>query len=298
MRKIITLLNATIGELIKLWCSLVPLRFLINKSNKKCTERIIVSLTSYGKRVNNTLKYTLISMLRQSLLPDRIVVWLDTDQWINKELPKYLIEMKEYGVEVKYCADQIKSYTKLIPSLREFPNDIIVTVDDDIFYSRHLIENLYTEHCKNRKNICTVIWGLPQFRHDKLMPYNDWNEYVQHDIKTSNPLAIFPKGFGGVLYPPNCFNEEVFHSEVFKKECKFADDVWFFVMGLLNGIEKSCVTGTKMTNFNVDFFRQFFHSDRLKATNVGENLNDVQLMNVMNFYKIDINKLRSNYDDK
>ena len=63
------LLYALLGELYKLLVNLGVLRphklSITNENHPK----IIVSLTSYGRRVN-TVYYTIISLLRQTLSPD------------------------------------------------------------------------------------------------------------------------------------------------------------------------------------------------------------------------------------
>ncbi len=42
---------------------------------------------------------------------------------------------------------------KLIPTLELYPNDVIVTADDDIFYPPHWLESLYTSYLENSNYI-------------------------------------------------------------------------------------------------------------------------------------------------
>ena len=76
-----------------------------------CNEdkRIIVSLTSYGRRVESVVYYTLVSLLKQRLMPDKIVLWLDNDNWCDNNLPPKISKLKQYGVDILYCKD-IRSY--------------------------------------------------------------------------------------------------------------------------------------------------------------------------------------------
>ena len=51
-------------------------------------------------------------------------------------------------LEVRYCKD-IRSYKKLIPALRSYPDDAIITIDDDAIYHIDLIEKLVNSYIKD-----------------------------------------------------------------------------------------------------------------------------------------------------
>ena len=91
-----------------------------------------------GRRVESVVYYTLVSLLKQRLMPDKIVLWLDNDNWCDNNLPPKISKLKQYGVDILYCKD-IRSYKKLVPTLDLYPNDIIITVDDDVYYSNDLV---------------------------------------------------------------------------------------------------------------------------------------------------------------
>ena len=59
---------------------------------------IVVSLTSYGKRVGDALPYMLYSICTQTVLPHKVVVYLDRDHWNDETLPPLLKEMQRVGV--------------------------------------------------------------------------------------------------------------------------------------------------------------------------------------------------------
>ena len=120
----------------------------INNTNPR-TPKIILSLTTFPDRINSVSK-TIKTLLNQTLKPDKVILWLASEQFPKKEqeLPKDLLELKNFGLDIKWCED-IKSYKKLIPSLIEFPNDIIITFDDDIYYPFDTVEKLYNSYLKN-----------------------------------------------------------------------------------------------------------------------------------------------------
>ena len=93
--------------------------------------KVIVSLTTFPARINFVHK-TISALLNQTFKPDSVVLWLAEEQFPDKKIPETLLNLQKYGLEVRWCED-IRSFKKLVPSLREFPNDIIVTADDDIF---------------------------------------------------------------------------------------------------------------------------------------------------------------------
>ena len=74
-------------------------------SGEYTSEDIVISLTSYGKRVTEALPYALYSLLTQTLLPKKIVVYLDKDNWSDNRLPVILRRIKEIGVDFRYCED-------------------------------------------------------------------------------------------------------------------------------------------------------------------------------------------------
>ena len=144
LRKVPILYNAIIGIVIKLYYDIVCRRCVKSLCPCDRTPQIIVSLTTYGRRVSDTVYYTIISILKQTMRPDRIILWLD-DSWNDYTIPEKLKQTRDYGVEIYYYKD-IKSYKKLIPTLKIANKDIIITVDDDVIYNKNLISSLYCSY--------------------------------------------------------------------------------------------------------------------------------------------------------
>ena len=197
MQKIRILIFSICGELIKILCriGLITIPYGINVTDKR-REKIIVSLTSYGRRVSSVLPFAIISLLRQTYKPDIILLWLDAENWNDDNLPESLRKLKKYGLTVKYCRD-IKSYKKLVPTLNLFPDAVIVTCDDDLYYKNTMLERLIMEYIKDPTNIYShrahriglTIAG-------ELQPYNNWEE----EISGETGRHVFPTGGAGCLY--------------------------------------------------------------------------------------------------
>lgn len=191
---------------------------------------IIVSLTTYGRRIYD-VALTIESIMQQSMKANRIVLWLD-DSFKDKTLPSALTKQIGRGLEIAYCKD-IRSYTKLIPSLKSFPDDAIITVDDDVLYDPYLLCNLITAYQKNRNSIhCCRAHRMLFDADGTLKPYNQWEACVKETGINKN---LFFTGVGGVLYPPHSLDEAILDEDVFLSICPDADDVWFNAMAIKKG---------------------------------------------------------------
>ena len=78
---------------------------------------IIVSLTSYEARFKD-LEISLYSLLNQSLIPDRIILWLSDEIESLNDLPYEITKYIKNGLEIRFVKD-IGSYTKAIYAFKE-----------------------------------------------------------------------------------------------------------------------------------------------------------------------------------
>lgn len=253
-------------------------------SEKICSEEVVVSLTSYGKRIYNVY-LAIESIMQGSIKPNRILLWLSEEEFSNKVLPQTLQKQVERGLEIRFCKD-IKSYAKLIYTLKEFPNACTITIDDDLIYNFDLVENLVAAH----KTVPNCIWAnriheMTYNEDGSLKSYLQWYFMVNHDCR--NKKNNFFTGVGGVLYPPNSFHKEVFNDDVFLNICPTADDVWFNAMARLKGTEirKSYTHSSKGEDFLVN---ESLQSEGLCAINNNPNdcQNDKQIKAVFENYGI------------
>lgn len=243
---------------------------------------VIVSLTSYGRRVkNNVVYYTIVSLLRQTIQPKKIVLWLADNEWSEDTIPAKLKKLKGKGIEICFCED-IRSYKKLVPSLNKFKGETIITVDDDVIYSNDTIETLLKEHHEHPNEIISLHAAEAKLKDGIPADYSSWP-----DLKDNKcGRLVFPIGEGGVLYPVGSLHEDVLRKELFMKLSPLADDIWFWICGLRTGTSKRYVTKTKH-NYSFDDFYQFFHNGAaLTHNNRFENSNDVQFKNVFEYYNI------------
>lgn len=289
-RKLCFGINAIIGYIYKF---AIDLHLLSIPNLRNMDNDIVVSLTSYGRRVRtNVVYYTLVSLLRQKIQPDKIVLWLAEDEWNNELLPSRLKKLKAKGVEICYCKD-LKSYKKLIPTLRKYPNSTIITVDDDMIYSKDTIQTLVEEHLKYPREIICTEARKPIIKNGIPQNYNEWddNQLVPFEDGFSS-LLLFPVGVGGVLYPVNSLHNDVTNMELFMKFCPFADDIWFWFCGLRNNTIKRFVI-KKERDLSFDNLYQYFHKgSALTHTNNFKHQNDEQLKNLFAYYNYQIENVK------
>ena len=272
--------NSLHGNIKKIYYGIVNTPAL-PKTERRSPE-IIVSLTSYGRRVDKTVYYTLLSILRQTVVPDKIILWLDSDNWNCNKLPLKLKKLQELGVDINFCED-IRSYKKLIPSLERYQNSIIITVDDDVIYSPYLIETLYEAYLKDPKAIyCTRGYGV-KFLKGRPEKYKKWRNIKDGSVNEGE--ILFPVGIGGILYPPNSLHIDVTNERKFKQLCPSADDIWFWYMAKLKGTPHKFVS-LPQNYYSFDAIYQALHKgSALTHSNVNKDNNDIQLKNVLDEYK-------------
>lgn len=243
---------------------------------------LIVSLTTFNKRIDHVY-YCIYSLLTQSLKPDYVVLWLAEEEFVNKEkdLPDSLLNLRKNGLTINWYEENIKSFKKLIPSLQQYPDSLIVTADDDIFYPRDWLKMLYEEHQKNPNVIVCHRSREITFEQDgSLSPYNKWNLSISEKPES---FLNFPTCGGGALFPPNSLYEDVSNKELFLKLSPHADDIWFWAMMVLNKTKIKVVKNPIYYIRSVNFAKELKTNEVLWELNsIGGN--DIQLKNILDFY--------------
>lgn len=277
------LIIVILGECIKILIDLhllCPLRYAEKGNNEN--PRLILSLTSYGRRVNNVY-YTIISLLRQTMKPDMVVLWLDKEHWNDNNIPDRLFRLQKKGLTIKYCKD-LKSYKKLIPALEEYPHSLIITCDDDIYYKSNMVERLVEAYEKDPTKIYAHRAHLITYdSNGNLDSYNKWPE----EISNMSGSQVFPTSGGGTLYNGDLLYKDVCNDELFMKLSPKADDVWFFFMSHLNKTNSVVLPYKGFIYYPLDVVYQTLHKNsNLAYSNCNECLNDIQIKKVMDYYHI------------
>lgn len=214
----------------------------ITKNNRN--PKIILSLTTFPDRIN-TVSKTIKTLLNQTLKPDKVILWLAESQFPKKEneLPQELLNLQKFGLTIDWCED-IRSYKKLIPAIEKYPNDIIITFDDDIYYDNDVVENLYNSYLKHPKCIHANRGTRVDIVNEQIKPKKNADIYWIRYLTPSFKNTII--GCGGVLYPPNCLHKTATDRNLFQKVIPTQDDLWFWAMALLNKTKIQIVSSYDM----------------------------------------------------
>lgn len=246
-------------------------------SNKK--NNIVISLTSQKHRLRN-LHLVLDSISRQTIKPYRVALWL-SDKLSFEVLPETVKNYMDHGLVVNFVND-LGPHTKLLYSLKSFPEDLIITIDDDIIYPHDLVETLYSNYCNNPRTICCNAARGIEFDKNGILPYGKWNKF-SGVYKTGKNLL--PLGVNGILYFPDCFNPDVNNTELISKLCPSADDIWFRMMSYLNQISIT-LTGA-YSNPDNDFIAiEDTVENSLAFSNILQHGNEKQMKAILHHYGI------------
>ena len=156
----------------------------------KQMKNIIVSMTTIPERIEtNTIDKTLTSLLKQTIKPD--IVYINVPK-VSKKNIKYPIDkleniiMKYYphlNVKINRVEKDLGPITKVIPILPLIKdNDIIILVDDDMYYIPTMIEQLINSN-ENAVGYAGRLKGL---------------KYITGENYSGN--VDFLETFAGVLY--------------------------------------------------------------------------------------------------
>lgn len=262
---------------------LLPVYFFLTKKNKRYSLNIdgennkefIVSLTSFPARINR-LWLVIETMLRQSVKPDRIILWLSKEQFPTiSSVPKSLLEMQKRGLQIEFREDDLRSHKKYCYSFNEYPESVIITIDDDIFYPTTIIENLIIGHKENPQAVhCSYTRSITWDEQGNLLPYTEW---------VSQRTNLFFGSGGGTLFPPHKLYKDVTAMELAVKLCPLADDIWLNSMCRLNDVKifevRRKINLLPVINEN---------SMDLSERNLSDGMNDIQLQQIRKYYMNEI----------
>ncbi len=230
---------------------------------------IVVSLTTTKSRIRYIFP-VLYSIAGQSRKPDLVVLWLEKHAAYPQ---KTIAGIRAMGVRIKFRKD-LGPHTKYYYAFQEYPKDVVITVDDDIFYHEQMIEELYGTYLRHRD--CVIARRVNKIRFDRkkeLLKYSDWIwEYRDAKEPAHDLLAT---GVGGVLYPPEVLYCLCRQNTDFLKVCPKNDDIWLKFCELSGGIKVCAVHNTRNT---YDVIRHKSQKTSLAAENVDQGKNDEQFI--------------------
>lgn len=245
------------------------------------TQKILVSLTTYPKRIGTVL-LTIETLMRQRVKPDGIILWLAESQFPNRlsDLPENLLRLQTRGLTIRFCED-LRSHKKYYSVLQEYPEDLVILADDDMFYPRDTIQKLLRLHKRWPRDICCMTAQVmePSFRAAPSLWRNP--RLAEHDLQHTDRIQAYTGS--GTLIPPDALPAETFQKEAFQRLCPHADDLWLTFMARRKGT--NITTMRNWRPFPVSIYGTAEGS--LYYINGEDRQNDVQWQNLLDQYGVE-----------
>ena len=201
-------------------------------------------------------------------------------------------------IRIHFVGPNYKSANKLIHALKEYQDEIIITIDDDQIYDKSCV-SLLIESYKNYPLCIHAHWAsMPSsapLENDTMTFYKaDETPLKEQNIPN---LCLLPLGVAGVLYPPECLDREVFNMEKFLEIAPHNDDLWFYIMGILKDTQK--VLATNALGHPKQSAIATFESPNLwekHSIEAGEGLFAIELCNLLKAYPKAKSKILQNLE--
>ena len=263
--------------LLRLFARVIFPKYLKKSSHHfKIQTEIIVSLTSFPERIEDVWQ-VVKCLFRQTYKPRKILLWLSKEQFPTKNLlPASLTALVNDVFEIRFVEGDIRSHKKHYYVSKEYPNSLVLLVDDDIYYPADMIERLLFAYKQNPNAIICQYGSIIRFdRKGKILPYAEWERVTQQ----SKDKQLFFGSGGGTLFVPSKLYADFTNMEVFMELTPWADDVWINAMVRLARLPIMMLKprvllpivgkGQKIT---------------LCAENVGRGKNDIQIAALSKYY--------------
>jgi hypothetical protein len=262
--------------ILPLWFKLNPIKGKLD--NIDLNNQLVVSLTTFPVRINNVW-LVIESLLSQTRKPDKILLWLYKGEFSGENcIPKSLRNLKNRGLEIRFCEENLMPHKKYFYTMQEFPDSTIITVDDDMIYPPNLIEKLLLANSKYSKEIICSITRRINVQNGKIGPYLTW-EYEFSNSLPSKKILIM--GGGGTLFPPKSLHKDLFNIEVLKEKALQADDLWLKVMSTKAGTKVVSIAG-EFPTFPIPIITK--RDIKLMYSNIKEGKNDDIFKDLMKYF--------------
>jgi len=234
---------------------------------------LIVSFTSFPDRIKNVWQ-VVECMLRQTVLPEKIILWLSKEQFPSMDsLPQSIKGRINDIFEVRLVDGDIKSHKKYYYVSKEFRNNLVFLIDDDIYYPTDIIDRSLKNKINNNV-VCNYSRIIEYDVNGKHLPYSQWKDNV---FKKKGKDIFLGTGGGTLLRFSELFND-VSNINLAMSLTPTADDVWINAMIRLANLKIETVSNGFFLPIEVKYKRT------LSSINVGLSMNDKQILAIEKYY--------------
>jgi hypothetical protein len=213
---------------------------LFVSGEKLCGDRkdVVVSLTTIPSRIKDIFP-CINSILMQTRPPDRI--YLNIPNRSKRENKGYQIPCqlrKDKRIILTHCKEDSGPILKLLQTLKEetHPDTLIITVDDDTVYPRHLISTLL----RFNEKFPEAALGFRGWRLPASKKFLERTILYANSIKKPYMVDVL-SGVSGVLYIRKQFKDDFFSPQGLPDAAFFVDDICISGYLKKNKIEKYLV---------------------------------------------------------
>mgnify|MGYP002626572380 CR=1 FL=1 len=201
--------------------------------DSKRQDSVIVSFTSFPSRINEVWQ-VVSCMLLQTLQPREIILWLSKDQFPTKEsIPDSLRRLEGDRFKIQMVDGDIRSHKKYFYAAKEYPDDYVFLIDDDIYYPSTIIEKTWEAHLAHPESVICNYGYHMRYREDGTVDrYREWQQC--YDNSEADDL-FFGSG-GGTLLKLSSLSASLTDIELAIRLAPLADDIWLNAMVRLNRI--------------------------------------------------------------
>ena len=237
--------------------------------------KVIVSFTSFPARINNVWQ-VVECMRRQTYQPAKIILWLSKNQFPSEEcIPRSLRSREGDLFEIRLVEGDIRSHKKYYYVFKECPGSLVFLIDDDLYYPTDILERSIKEFSKGESDVVCNYGFCMRYDKGLLLPYRSWQRIIHH---SASPSLFFGSG-GGTLIDTSKLNPIATNIELATKLTPIADDIW------LNAVVR--FSNMRLTMLKNGFILPVFnvHDVKLAEQNIWNNQNDLQLHNVIEYFR-------------
>ena len=236
---------------------------------------VIISFTSFPSRINDVWQ-VVSCMLRQTLQPRKIILWLSSDQFPTREsIPESLKRLEGDVFMIRMVDGDLRSHKKYYYVAKEHPDDYVFLIDDDIYYPSTIVEKTWRAHLAHPDSvICNYGYHMRYSEDGILVQYRQW----QQCFDDSDADDLFFGSGGGTLIKPSVLLPLLTSIDLALKLTPLADDIWLNAIVRLKKVQIQLLQNGLILPIAIK------DNVKLASDNLVQSKNDEQLKNVIDFF--------------
>ena len=182
---------------------------------------IIVSMTSYPKRITNVATSIKLLFTRQTVKPYKLYLYLAEEEFPNKEIPQDLVAAtKQFPMELIWLPRNTYAHKSMEVFKTVSPDTLVFLVDDDVQYDDKLFETCLKAHQKYPDAIICFNHYSAHIYNGKRIVYRQTGDYSVPRTDTHWCKQC--------LFPAHLFPMETFQYESIREQCSpICVETWY-----------------------------------------------------------------------